>query len=369
MAPYLSSFDASLCSFCMLAMYKESPFNSAILQTGPAEPLLVAEEPAHDAYVNTCLHLLPASYRTRDSILQVPDTSDEFLRSELGVDRLNAIHPWLWVAGRPMPPRALHHQNLLGREVVVTERMDMHLIWSKARIFIKPLPRFLLEPRFWAEHLSCKDGCKCSSASRDDAGCSAKCEDAQHRRCALGFLLSYAALVSHEIDFSIAKDSHLLPNEVSWIQWKDLVKEILEYNNVYHHVNHRFMYGELRLNRFNAIHRLTGRALFRGYQSEYSQYSSFFQDNFTLLASVLAYIVVVLAAMQVGLATKALGNDEAFQAVSYGFTVFAMVASLAAVMTLFAVFLSLFTYNLVQTLSYVKTRQLELRRSGQAASS
>ncbi|KAJ8105940.1 hypothetical protein OPT61_g9872 [Boeremia exigua] len=129
------------------------------------------------------------------------------------------------------------------------------------------------------------------------------------------------------------------------------VKEILEHDAIYDHVDQRYIYGELRLNRLNAIYRLTGRAIFRGYQSGYSQYSSFFQDDFTWLASVLAYIVVVLAAMQVGLGTKALGDDEAFQATSYGFTVFAMVASLASVATVVAVFLCLFTYNLIQTMS------------------
>jgi hypothetical protein len=181
-------------------------------------------------------------------------------------------------------------------------------------------------------------------------------------------LLSYAALVSHESDFFIAKDSHLLPGQTSWMQWKSFIKEILEHDALYDHVNKRYIYGELRLNRLNAIYRLTGRAVFRGYQSEYNQYSSFFQDNFTWLASVLAYMVIVLATMQVGLATKTLGDDEAFQAASYGFTVFAMVASLAAVMTVFAVFLCLFTYNFIQTVRYVKVRQLELRRrSGKIA--
>ncbi|KAF1951353.1 hypothetical protein CC80DRAFT_496167 [Byssothecium circinans] len=243
----------------------------------------------------------------------------------------------------------------------------MHLVWSRARIFIKPLPRFLLEPQFWEEHLSCKDKCKCSPASPPGSGCSAECEEAQLRKWALGFLLSYAALISHEIDFYIAKESHLLPCQTSWMQWKTLVREILEHNAIYDRINQRYIYGELRLNRLNAIYRLTGRAIFRGYQSEYSQYSSFFRVNFTWLASVLAYVVIVLTAMQVGLATKALGDDDAFQAVSYGFTVFAMVAPLAAMMLVLAIFLCLFVYNWIQTLKFSKVRQRELNRSRGAA--
>lgn len=53
--------------------------------------------------------LLAASYRTKDDNLNVPTLNPDYLRHELGVRRLNEIHSWLWMVGRPMPPRALHH--------------------------------------------------------------------------------------------------------------------------------------------------------------------------------------------------------------------------------------------------------------------
>ncbi|KAH7113587.1 hypothetical protein EDB81DRAFT_848696 [Dactylonectria macrodidyma] len=68
---------------------------------------------------------------------------------------LPAIHGWLWFAGLPMPPRALHHKLFLGREIFVTERMDMHLVWTTGRMLLKPIPRFLLEPDFWTKYLCC----------------------------------------------------------------------------------------------------------------------------------------------------------------------------------------------------------------------
>lgn len=37
--------------------------------------------------------------------------------------------------------------------------MDMHLVWTTGRIFIKPVPRFLLEPHFWEAYLCCDQGC------------------------------------------------------------------------------------------------------------------------------------------------------------------------------------------------------------------
>ncbi|KAI4858955.1 hypothetical protein F4820DRAFT_193497 [Hypoxylon rubiginosum] len=61
-----------------------------------------------------------------------------------------------------MPLRPLHHQLLLDRDVVIAEQMDLHLVWTPGRIFLKPLPPFLLEPRFWRDQLACKIGCDCS---------------------------------------------------------------------------------------------------------------------------------------------------------------------------------------------------------------
>jgi hypothetical protein len=343
-------------------MSKPAPFTSILLQPWPAGHSTGNTITDANKNNNTASQLLPASYKTKDDILQIPDASVEYLWHELGVERLNAVHPWLWTAGRPVPPRALHHQKLLGREIIVSERMEMHLVWTKACIFIKPLPCFLLEPQFWADHLSCRDKCECSSTSPHQPGLSNKCEEFRLRECALGFLLSYAALISHESDFFIAKDTRLISDQISWMRWKTFVKEIIEHASIYDQINQRYIYGELRLNRLNTIYRLTGRAVFRGYQSECSQYSSFLQDNFAWLASVLAYMAIVLTAMQVGLATKALADDSTFQAASYGFTVFTMVSSLAAVVTIFAVFVFVFVYHWIQTAKCVRVRQAELQK-------
>ncbi|KFA54456.1 hypothetical protein S40293_10222 [Stachybotrys chartarum IBT 40293] len=71
----------------------------------------------------------------------------------------------------------------------------MHLIWTTSRIFLKPIPRFLLEPCFWTEYLYCGH----------------EYERCGLRKCALSFLFSYAALLSYESDFRIAEEKRLLP--------------------------------------------------------------------------------------------------------------------------------------------------------------
>ncbi|RYP16559.1 hypothetical protein DL767_010167 [Monosporascus sp. MG133] len=74
---------------------------------------------------------LPASSRTDSHGLAAPSRDViTYIEKELDLERLNRIFAWLWIAGRPMPPRPLHHQLLLGREIFVTEQMDMHLVWT-----------------------------------------------------------------------------------------------------------------------------------------------------------------------------------------------------------------------------------------------
>jgi hypothetical protein len=48
---------------------------------------------------------------------------------------------------------ALHRQRVKGREVIVTEEPRLHLVWIHNRIFIKPLPRYLLSYAFWEGYL------------------------------------------------------------------------------------------------------------------------------------------------------------------------------------------------------------------------
>ncbi|KAF0331323.1 UDP-N-acetylglucosamine transferase subunit ALG13, partial [Colletotrichum asianum] len=79
----------------------------------------------------------------------------------------------------------------------------------------------------------------------------------------VGFLFSYAALVSRQSDFIIAHEKHLLPQEVDWSAWKKSVKELLDNESIYRDVDPRFHYGE--------------RTPLRAYRSYWNQYGSFFE--------------------------------------------------------------------------------------------
>ncbi|KAK4233365.1 subtilisin-like serine protease [Achaetomium macrosporum] len=294
---------------------------------------------------------LPASYRTESDDLAAPACHiTACIDKELDLRRLTRIHGWLWAVGRPMPPRPLHYQLLLRREILVAEQMDMHLVWTTGRIFVKPVPRFLLDSRFWTEYLCCAQGCNCSV---DDDGCPLQCERRGLRGRALGFLFSYAALISYESDFRIAEEKHLLPQGLQWPAWRTFVKQ-LDTEHIYPDIDPRFYYGELRLSRLNKIYFL--RTLYRGYMSRWNQYGSFFGDNLAWLAGATVYIAIVLTAMQVGLATNTLKNNNAFQSASYGFTVFSTLGPLICVSLIVLVFFLMCPINWCVTLKYSKKR-------------
>lgn len=310
---------------------------------------------------------MPASYRTGESGSDVAAACLDVkacIEKELDLHRLHSVFKRMWIVGRPTPPRSLHHQLLLSRDIFLTEQMDMHLVWTTGRIFLKPIPRFLLEPDFWTSYLASPEPCSCfgkdvdpKSVTTNTQGATASTTGAKSvkkcngglRTCALGFLFSYTALITHESDFEIAREKRLLPEQVTWSAWTTLVKQ-LDTQNIYDKIDERFKYGELRLSRLNKIYRFTRCPWLLGpYMSHWHQYGSYFQDNFTWLASTTVYIAIVLTAMQVGLAADKLKDNRSFQSASYGFTVFSILGPLVAAMLIIVAFLVLFVFNWVAT--------------------
>ncbi len=276
------------------------------------------------------------------------------LANEFNTSRLDCIHKHLWWAGRPVPARALSRQKLHCREIVITEQADLHLVWTGNRIFIKPLPLFLLQYQFWETYLG---------------------HDEELHEQARGFLLSYVWLVRHKSDFYIAKQHNLLPDFMTWDQWKTLVESISEHVdfNCLGAVDKRYTYGELRLNRLNHIYRFAPqfrlRHLLRGYASSYHTYTSFFTTNFRWLLILFAYGTIILSAMQVGLATDVLGGSVSFQQAAYGFAILSVLLPLALAILIGLLYVLLFLFYIHITLAYEKEREnqrTKWRSDGQA---
>ncbi|KAI5849654.1 hypothetical protein DFP73DRAFT_524651 [Morchella snyderi] len=78
---------------------------------------------------------------------------------------------------------------------------------------------------------------------------------------ACGFLKSYTQLIVHESDFRIAKDIMLIPEELSWDEWRHYSAEVDKYIHERTHegrlqLNPRYRFGELRIQRLNFIYKL-----------------------------------------------------------------------------------------------------------------
>jgi hypothetical protein len=181
----------------------------------------------------------------------------------------------------------------------------------------------------------------------------------------MGFLLSYVALVAHESDFRIATERGLIPSQVGWRCWRKFVREVLHKSqeNMWSEVAERFIYGELRLNRLNLIEVVLRGPLSRGFLATWTSFGSFYRYSSAFIIAGTAYILLILSAMQVGLGTNKLSQDETFQAASYGFTVFSILGPLGAVLVVLIVFAITLLYNLLRTRRFEARRARRLGRS------
>lgn len=245
-------------------------------------------------------------------------------QAELDVSRVNKIRKHLNWAGNRRHCRSIHRQRLLGRQIVVAEACELHLIWQGTTIFLKPCPSFLLRHDIWELHL---------------------CHHADLYRNAFGFLESYAYLVRHKSDLRMAKEIGLLPMDLRWSHWTRLNQAIVATGSHLvdskghpREAHDRWSYGELRLNRLNWIYRIcccetreVGQ-LNRGFLPKDQDYGSFLRRNVDWLTASTVYMILVLTAIQVGLGTHRLSENTRFDNAAAGFTVFSIVAPLTVIL-------------------------------------
>lgn len=284
----------------------------------------------------------PHSFIWDEQLLQTRHHSSQFLQTDLCTPKLDAITPFLWLAGLPRPARPLHRQRVLRRSIVVTEAANEHLVWHENYILIKPLPEYLLYHEFWKQELG----------SRREL-----------HQSACGLLLSYIWLVRSANDLRIAHEMALLPKYIDFRTWRALMDEFMDNigGQSLGQVGTRYEYGELRLSRLNSLYRwgaagMSFRHVVYGFLSGSTRYNSFFERNFSWILVVLVYVTVILSAMQVGLATDDFQNSGWFQSLSYGVALGSICVVIIAVLVMFGVWTVLFAFH------FLSTRQYKLRR-------
>lgn len=187
-------------------------------------------------------------------------------------------------------------------------------------------------------------------------------------------LLSYAWLVAYPSDFAIATKEGLLPPGFSWQQWTTFASSFLHTLDLstLSGIAPRYQYGELRLSRLDMLtrwpfllpsHLWSPRRLVDGYMSSSTWYTAFFERHFGWLVVGFVYVSVVLSALQVGLATSALGGNQHFQDFGLGITLAGLAALFLALASMLAVWVVLFWYHLLSTIAFDRRAHLQRRKA------
>lgn len=241
---------------------------------------------------------------------QIPLSNDslQFLNNELLTPDLDVLSPHLWLVAtqRSNHVSALHHQLVRGRAIVITEDPKLHLLWIDNRVYIKPLPSYLLNHAFWVFAFSSQYSPFASEARYLLA------------RSAQGFLRTYAYLIKHESDFRLAKKLCLIPSTTTWMTWNSFISPFCDVLDT--DVSARYRFGELRLSRLNFWSKIfLGR---RNYFNITGQTSTYLARVFAPLIFIWATSNVILAAMQVVLSVQQIDSQDG----QAGWTVFAYIS-------------------------------------------
>ncbi|KAL5000886.1 hypothetical protein BDV10DRAFT_161572 [Aspergillus recurvatus] len=254
--------------------------------------------------------LSPSSSGPLDCVPGQPDISIDqndvglFLAQDLDTPILDELYPKLWLVARKSGASIdpLHQQKAKGREITLLENPQLHLVWHHNKVYIKPLPEYLLNHHFWMAYLSShyKEPFHANPSTNK-------------RLIALGFVRSYAHLIKYRSDFALAQELHLIPGHVEWDAWCRFIKHFRNYND--NQVAKRYHYGQLRLSRLNWAVRLfqpPSAITVWFYQVPYWSIQTYLQHFTAPLIFGFAIISVVLSSMQVLLSASTDNPDLGF---------------------------------------------------------
>ncbi|KAF2635277.1 hypothetical protein P280DRAFT_462132 [Massarina eburnea CBS 473.64] len=265
------------------------------------------------------------------------------LERELYLSDLEKMAPKLWLMSMQSSANisALHRQTVKNRRLIITEDPELHLVWVADRIFIKPLPPYLLSHAFWVCYFQ-TGGCTAANCKLSDNE-----HVLQKQRIipsALGFLRTYNHLIKYETDFHIAKEAHLIPPNITWIDFSDFMSSVATAVQDAD-VCERYTYGELRLSRLNFYSKFFLHKFY--FRRRHSQYGSYFAQFFAPLLFVLGMFSVVLSAMQVITASDPLLQNQPTWDKFWQFCTWFSMLSLVMVMLISFVLILLFSYRFI----------------------
>lgn len=240
-----------------------------------------------------------------------PNEITHFLKKELDTPILDELYPRLWLVARKSGSSidALHRQAIKGRQVVVSEDPNLHLIWQHNKVYVKPIPRCLLNYDFWAQYLS-PLSISTHQYSPPSTIKSSPSSAQLNPAVAIGFLRSYAFLIQHRSDLIIAHQHHLIPNNIDWMRWCLFIAHFRSISD--EDVAVRYHYGQLRVSRLNwAVSILRPKTATTAWFYEVPHWSTrqYLEHVIAPFAFAFASLSLVLSAMQVLVSVPAEGLD------------------------------------------------------------
>lgn len=273
----------------------------------------------------------------------------EFLQAELITTDLNKLAPHLWLVAKQDSQHisTLTEQIVRGRSIVLTENPGLHLVWFDNRVFIKPIPKYLLSNAFWEYYLTPTNPPRIQECVRKDL-----------IQAAYGLLRSFAILIKHESDFTLAiqKEHQLIPENVSYAAF---IKFIDRFQVTDDQVSPRYHFGELRLMRLNFWSRIF---LFKfNYHKVEWAYGAYFARYYGPILFVFGVFSVILSAIQVvfnvlaiqGIPDSGSSSWWTFAIVSRNFSIFTLVFVACITAFLLAAFMALFSRELIYALYHM----------------
>lgn len=194
------------------------------------------------------------------------------------------------------------------------------------RIFLKPIPPFLLSWPFW-QYLFVQAPTSLSPSLNCDL-----------HKAALGYLRTYSYLIRYPSDFRLAKEHHLIPEDTTSEECCAFFANFQKIPN--HMVAPHYAFGELRLGRINFWAKVLPQSLYVPESSDTLWTQCL---PITFLRShdfVVAFFSIVLSAMQVDLTVNPPNDAEAsvgwgsFGHICRSFSIFVTVCAVSLVVVL-----------------------------------
>lgn len=277
------------------------------------------------------------------------------IAKELLTTDLNVLQPQLWLVATQKSSHiaALHDQIVRDRNIVITEKPGLHCVWNEDRVFIKPMPRWLMSHAWW----------KFVKRSAEGLGPPGNCDWEAIYRAALGFTRSYYYLVIHQSDFDLAQHHKLIPKEITFEDFQTFIDAFGDIQDA--SVSLRYTFGDLRLSRLNWLAKShLGRL---HYHKIHRQYHTYFSRFYGPLLFIFGIFTVVLDAMQVtiGSSNAAVDQGGGWNRVTNICRWFSIITIVVVILIMFLL-LSILSYRILRELVYALKDVLRLKKSSGA---